>query len=149
MATLKRAKPASSDRANSAGAASTKPFVFVMPVLPAKKSTAVKKVTGKAFVLSTPLVVPDDGRTDYREVVNRYKSKVKNPKSAIRAMCVECSGGSVKEVQMCPVTKCALYPFRLGQNPFHQKTRERLEREAGGAGASTEDNEDEDAEDAN
>lgn len=127
MATLRRTKPASPLTPVSVG----KPFVFVMPALPAKKTAAVKKVTGKAFVLSSPIVLPDDGRTNYREVVNKYKTKIKNPKSAIRAMCVECSGGSVKEVQMCPVVKCALYPFRLGQNPFHQKTRERLAREAG------------------
>lgn len=63
--------------------------------------------------------------------IKRYKDKVKNPKSAIRAKCVECSGGSLKEVAECRVSKCALYPFRMGENPFHKKTLERLARGAG------------------
>lgn len=126
MGILKRTKPASTVDTPR------EPFVFIMPVAPTPKTSAVKRVTGKAFVLSTPLIMPDDGRTDYREVVKRYKDRIKNPKSAIRAMCVECSGGSLKEVQMCTVVKCALYPFRLGQNPHNKKTKERLAREAAG-----------------
>lgn len=86
---------------------------------------------GKAFKLPPSIVLPDDDRTDYRKVVERYQAKVKNPKSAIRAKCVECSGGSLKEVQMCPVKACALHPFRLGENIFHKKTRDRLARENG------------------
>ena len=31
---------------------------------------------------------------------------------AIRAKCLDCSGGSVKERQLCPVTDCPLYPYR-------------------------------------
>jgi hypothetical protein len=104
-----------------------------MPIIPVKQTAAVRKVTGKAFVLSTPIVRPDDGHTDYRKVVEKYKKRIKNPKTAIRAMCIECSGGSVKEVQMCPVSKCPLYAFRLGQNPFHSKTIARLAKEAGDA----------------
>lgn len=65
--------------------------------------------------------------------IARYKNKVRNPKTAIRAKCIECSGGSVKEVNECPVTACALYPFRMGENPFNKKTRERLARESGGS----------------
>ena len=33
---------------------------------------------------------------------------------AIRAKCLDCSGGSHAEVAECLVKKCALYPFRLG-----------------------------------
>lgn len=57
--------------------------------------------------------------TNYLVVIDRYKRKIKSPKTAIRAKCVECSGGSLKEVQECRVLKCALYPFRMGKNPFH------------------------------
>ena len=42
----------------------------------------------------------------------------KNPVKAIRLKCLECSGGSSVEVQQCPVTDCAIYPFRFGRNPF-------------------------------
>lgn len=58
--------------------------------------------------------------------IARYNAKIKNPKTAIRAKCVECSGGSLKEVQECPVRQCALWPFRMGENPFHKKTAARL-----------------------
>ena len=39
------------------------------------------------------------------------------PVKAIRAKCLDCSGGSAKEVKECPVIACALHPFRLGRNP--------------------------------
>lgn len=64
------------------------------------------------------------------ETIQRYKSKVRNPLTAIRAKCVECSGGSLKEVAECQVKTCALIPFRMGINPFNKKTRERMERDA-------------------
>lgn len=51
---------------------------------------------------------------------------------AIRAYCLECSGGSPKEVRECSVKRCELYPFRMGSNPWRkkreisQKDREKL-----------------------
>ena len=39
------------------------------------------------------------------------------PIKAIRAKCIECSGGSLKEVQFCVIPECALYIFRMGKNP--------------------------------
>ena len=35
-------------------------------------------------------------------------------KKAIRAKCIDCSGGNTAEVRNCPIKKCALYPFRMG-----------------------------------
>ena len=37
---------------------------------------------------------------------------------AIRVKCLDCSGGSPKEVSDCLVRDCALFPFRLGTNPW-------------------------------
>jgi hypothetical protein len=37
---------------------------------------------------------------------------------AIREKCRDCSGGSLAEIRHCPVTKCALWPYRMGTNPF-------------------------------
>lgn len=54
----------------------------------------------------------------------RYASPVK----AIRAFCLDCVGGSVQEVRLCPAKKCALYPYRFGKNPFKPK-REYSEEE--------------------
>lgn len=38
------------------------------------------------------------------------------PLKAIRTKCLDCCE-SVYEVKQCPVTTCALYPFRHGKNP--------------------------------
>ena len=42
------------------------------------------------------------------------------PVKAIRTKCLECSGGSPKEVRECVIPDCALYPYRLGTNPARQ-----------------------------
>ena len=45
-----------------------------------------------------------------------WKAKKDNPKSrkmAIRAMCLLCCGGSVKEAKMCQSPECPLYAFRI------------------------------------
>lgn len=45
---------------------------------------------------------------------------ITSPIKAIRAKCLECSCTS-NEVKLCPVTDCALYPFRFGKNPYRAK----------------------------
>jgi hypothetical protein len=39
------------------------------------------------------------------------------PIKAIRRKCLDCSGGSYKEVKECPVVDCPLYEYRIGKNP--------------------------------
>lgn len=39
------------------------------------------------------------------------------PIKAIRAKCLDCTAGQVKEVRLCTVKKCALYPYRMGHRP--------------------------------
>ena len=39
------------------------------------------------------------------------------PIKAIRAKCLDCSGGSSNEVKLCEMTECSLYPYRLGKRP--------------------------------
>jgi len=49
-----------------------------------------------------------------------------NPNSAtkaIRAYCLECSGGSATEVRRCPITSCPLWPWRFGVRPKTAKRR--------------------------
>lgn len=36
---------------------------------------------------------------------------------AIRAKCLDCCGGSEKEVRECQITGCALFAYRMGHNP--------------------------------
>jgi len=43
--------------------------------------------------------------------------KTLRPLKAIRAKCLECSGGSAAEVKACEAEDCALWPYRFGHNP--------------------------------
>lgn len=47
--------------------------------------------------------------------------QITNPVKAIRAHCKECCGGVYPDVKSCTDTKCALYAFRMGKNPFRTK----------------------------
>ncbi len=37
---------------------------------------------------------------------------------AIRSKCIDCCGGSQAEVRRCGMADCALWPFRMGTDPF-------------------------------
>lgn len=43
------------------------------------------------------------------------------PIKAIRAKCLDCSCGQVKEVRCCPMKNCPLYPYRMGRRPADDK----------------------------
>ena len=43
------------------------------------------------------------------------------PLKAIRAKCLDCCCGSFYEIKLCNIQDCALYPFRLGKNPYRKK----------------------------
>jgi hypothetical protein len=102
-----------------------------------RKNPPSKVVVSKARLPPRPVIaihVEGDAPTGFLEhsaseaqlTIRRYKEKIHNPMSAIRAHCVECSGGSLKEVAECRIVKCSLHPFRTGTNPFHKKTQQRL-----------------------
>lgn len=44
-----------------------------------------------------------------------------NPMKAIREKCLDCTCQQPIEVKECTVTRCALYPFRMGVNPYRSK----------------------------
>ena len=117
-----------------------KPVLTAAPIRVFKTPTTKEELDALKIKLrrSAGMSIPEniDHPDAYAETIKRYRDKVHNPKSAIRAKCVECSGGSLKEVAECRVVKCALYPFRMGENPFHKKTRERLAGESEGNGES-------------
>jgi hypothetical protein len=43
-----------------------------------------------------------------------FPKKFKTPLQAIRAKCLDCSGGDAAEVAECAVLNCPLYAFRTG-----------------------------------
>ena len=46
---------------------------------------------------------------------------ITNPVKAIKAKCIDCCCGSQREVKLCTAKECALYPFRMGRNPYRKK----------------------------
>ena len=42
---------------------------------------------------------------------------INTPIKAMRKKCLDCTAGSRKEVRLCPVVECALYPYRFGKRP--------------------------------
>lgn len=45
--------------------------------------------------------------------------------SAIRKKCLDCCGFQVGEVRKCIATSCALWPYRMGKNPFRSDAAKR------------------------
>ena len=40
-----------------------------------------------------------------------------SPLKSIRQKCLDCCCGQMAEVKLCPCEDCALYPYRMGNNP--------------------------------
>lgn len=47
---------------------------------------------------------------------------IPTPMKAIRMKCLECSGGSHKEVRECHLIDCPLYNYRFGKRPEGKKS---------------------------
>jgi hypothetical protein len=58
------------------------------------------------------------------EDVRDGQPKTTSPIRAIRLKCLDCTCGSQKEIEACPIVKCALHPFRFGKNPFRKPVSE-------------------------
>jgi len=43
--------------------------------------------------------------------------KILRPLRAIRAKCLDCCGGSAREVALCEIENCPLFPYRFGKRP--------------------------------
>ena len=59
---------------------------------------------------------------------------MRTPMKAIRAKCLDCSGGSTKEAQHCLVESCPLFPYRFGMRP---ETAQKLGKEGDAAAAES------------
>ncbi len=59
------------------------------------------------------------------------------PLKAIRQHCLECSGGSTKEVKECAMAECPLHHLRFGINP-HKKGMGDIQRVEPGVPAAPE-----------
>jgi hypothetical protein len=52
------------------------------------------------------------------------------PIKAIRANCLDCMGGSSKEVRLCNRPECFLFPYRLGKNPARARKGKDWQKDA-------------------
>lgn len=50
-------------------------------------------------------------------MIKMNKQGIRTATQAIRAHCLECGGGSYKEVRDCTVLDCPIYLYRLGKRP--------------------------------
>lgn len=55
------------------------------------------------------------------EIEGVSAEEIKSPVKAIRAFCIDCMGGAVREVKMCPSKICPLHAFRMGKNPYRKR----------------------------
>lgn len=78
--------------------------------------------TSTATTQESPKEVITDNQTN-TEVIT-------SPLRAIRAKCIDCSGGSISEVRLCPCKHCPLWPFRNSSNPFRTRAMTDEQREA-------------------
>ena len=39
------------------------------------------------------------------------------PIKAMRKKCIDCTAGSHKEIRLCTIVECAIYPYRFGRRP--------------------------------
>jgi len=54
---------------------------------------------------------------EYAQVGIAPRSKL----MAIRDKCIDCSGNSTKAARECASTSCALWPYRMGKDPFSKR----------------------------
>jgi hypothetical protein len=58
---------------------------------------------------------------DKDRIENKYRDRAVTPLKAIRGFCVLCMGCQPKLVASCTATKCILYPYRFGKNPYQRR----------------------------
>lgn len=75
------------------------------------KKTTRAKTTKKKKTVELPSIV-EGYNTTTQNIWKRAKTS-NSRKTAIRAMCLMCCGGSAKEVQHCSAEYCPLYAFRI------------------------------------
>ena len=61
--------------------------------------------------------MPPKANPDFAETPSRDLT----PLRAIRLKCLDCNGESSLEVRLCPVSRCPLWPYRLGKKPDFTK----------------------------
>ena len=88
---------------------------------------ATTSTTTSTIAQETLKEVITDNQTDTESTDSEV---ITSPLRAIRAKCIDCSGGSISEVRLCPCKRCPLWPFRNASNPFRTRTMTDEQKEA-------------------
>ena len=56
------------------------------------------------------------------------ENKILTPIKAIRAKCLDCTNNQYTEVKDCQMTKCSLYPYRLGKRPKKDADNKKVDK---------------------
>ena len=73
-----------------------------------------------------PAFEKEEGETTQEaqdRIEEKYRARATSPLRAIRAFCVLCMGAQPKEVARCTATRCTLFKFRAGKNPYQRHTK--------------------------
>ena len=73
------------------------------------------------------------GSIDLRDLRDLHHPE--SPIRAIRAKCIDCSGGVATEARKCVAIGCPLWPFRTGDNPFRKPASDKQRANAAKATA--------------
>jgi hypothetical protein len=85
-----------------------------------------RSIKSDDYLVSSPILedgghqigrLPRDISVDVLRAIGGPES----PMKAIRAKCIDCSGGNPTEARKCVAFGCTLWPFRMGRNPFWGK----------------------------
>jgi hypothetical protein len=96
-------------------------------------AAAEKHEVGPTIFKSDDYLAPSPIKDDGGHLIGRLPQEIpvdilrtlrvpENPVKAIRAKCIDCSGGNAAEARKCVAFRCPLWPFRLGKNPFWGKS---------------------------
>ena len=66
---------------------------------------------------SAPQTDVPDSTTAKQKARPRRSPHYRTALQAIRAKCLDCSCHQTKEIRLCPILDCALWPYRMGKRP--------------------------------
>jgi hypothetical protein len=96
-----------------------------------------RRVTVTATALKSGLELGDEGHPvgrDPRQMKPTELKKVgqfpKPLRAVIRERCVDCCGGQLGEVRKCVAVGCALWPYRMGTDPWGPSAAQQRQRAA-------------------
>jgi len=68
-------------------------------------------------------------RNEFKKYIQNSNIEKMPIRKAVRLKCLDCCCNQIKEVELCPVTDCSLWPFRFGYNPWSNKTMSEEQKE--------------------